>query len=64
MARIGDTIPCSVCGGLAVLRLVQPAIAILGWVDGSQIPYDIPSMPMWQCEDCDDEQPLAGELEE
>jgi hypothetical protein len=39
-------------------------MATLGWVDDGSIPYDVPSMPMWQCEDCDDLQPLDADLEE
>jgi len=64
MARLGDTRRCDACGGAAILRIVQPSIATLGWVDSPSIPYDVPSIPMWRCEDCDDRQPLAGELEE
>jgi hypothetical protein len=63
MARLGDSKPCGVCGGVAVLRLVWPSVATLGWVDGPPIPYDVASMPMWHCEECDDLQPLAGELD-
>jgi hypothetical protein len=39
-------------------------MATLGWVDDGSIPYDVPQMPMWQCEDCDDLQPLDAALEE
>lgn len=63
MAKLGDTKPCGVCGGTAILQIVQPSVATLGWVDGPPIAYDVPSLPMWQCEDCDDRQPLDGEIE-
>jgi len=38
-------------------------MATLGWVDGGSVPYDVPPMPMWQCEDCDDLRPLDDDLE-
>jgi len=63
VANLGDSKPCGVCGGVAILRLLQPSMATLGWVDDRSIPYDIPSLPMWQCEDCDDQQPFGDELE-
>jgi len=64
MSKLGETRRCGVCGGETILRIVQPSAATLGWVDGgSVLPYDIPSLPMWQCSDCDDRQPLDGELE-
>jgi hypothetical protein len=46
-----------------ILRLVQLSLATLGWVDDRSIPYDTPPLPMWQCDDCDNQQPLEGELE-
>jgi hypothetical protein len=48
---------------VAILRIVQPSAATLGWVDDRSIPYDVPSVPMWQCEDCDDRQALCEDLE-
>jgi hypothetical protein len=36
----------------------------LGWVDDRSVPYDVPAVLMWQCDDCDDLQPLRDELEE
>jgi hypothetical protein len=63
MARLGDTKPCGVCGGPAVLRIIQPSAATLGWVDGRSSPYDVPTRPMWHCQDCDDRQPPDGEIE-
>jgi hypothetical protein len=48
---------------VAILRIVHPSAATLGWVDDRSIPYDIPPVPMWQCEDCDDRQTLTDELE-
>jgi hypothetical protein len=63
MARLGDSKPCSVCGGMAILRIVQPSVATLGWVDDHSIPYDTPSLPMWQCEDCAELQLLPEEVE-
>ena len=63
VANLGDSKPCGVCGGVAILRLLQPSMATLGWVDDPSIPYDIPSLPMWQCEDCDDQQPFGDEFE-
>jgi hypothetical protein len=44
--------------------MVQPSMATLGWVDDGSIPYDVHPMPMWQCDDCDDLQPLGDEVEE
>jgi hypothetical protein len=63
MAKLGDSKTCGVCGGMAILRLVQPSLATLGWVDDRSIPYDTPPLSMWQCDDCDDQQPLSEELE-
>jgi hypothetical protein len=63
VTRLGDSKACSFCGGTAVLRIVQPSLATLGWVDDRSIPYDTPSLPMWQCDDCDNHEPLEGELE-
>jgi hypothetical protein len=63
MAKLGDSKPCGVCGGVAILRIVQPSVATLGWVDDRSIPYDIPSLPMWQCEDCAERQLLPDEVE-
>lgn len=63
VAKLGDTKPCVVCGSVATLRLVQPSLATLGWVDERSIPYDIPPMPMWQCDDCDERQPAEHEVE-
>ena len=63
MARLNDTRPCKVCGGDSVLHMVQPAAATLGWIGDRSIPYDVPALPMWECEDCEDRQPLDGELE-
>jgi hypothetical protein len=48
---------------MAILRVVQPSAATLGWVDDRLIPYDTPSLPMWQCEECHDRQPVNGDLE-
>jgi len=62
--KLGESKRCGACGGVAVLRIVQPSMATLGWVDDGSIPYDVPQMPMWQCEDCDDLQPLDAALEE
>jgi hypothetical protein len=39
-------------------------MATLGWVDDGSVPYDVPPVLMWQCDDCDDLQPLRDELEE
>jgi hypothetical protein len=64
VAKLGDSRRCGACGGVTVLRIVQPSMATLGWVDDGSIPYDVQSMPMWQCEDCDDLQPLDTDLEE
>jgi hypothetical protein len=63
VAKLGDVKPCVVCGGVAILLIVQPSMATLGWVDGRTIPYDVPAAPMWQCEDCDEHQWLVEELE-
>jgi hypothetical protein len=63
MAKTGDTRRCSVCGGWAVLQILQGSAATLGWVDGESVPYEVPLLPMWHCEDCGDRQPLDGELE-
>jgi hypothetical protein len=63
VAKLGDSKPCFVCGGVAILQLVQPSLATLGWVDDRSIPYDIPPLTMWQCEDCDDRQPAEHEVE-
>lgn len=64
MAKLGDSKRCSVCGGAVVLRIVQPSMATLAWVDDGSSPYDVPPMPMWQCDDCDDLQPLSDSLED
>jgi hypothetical protein len=64
MAKLGDLKTCVVCGGMTILRILHPSAATLGWVDDHSIPYDIPSLPMWQCEECDDRQPFEGELEQ
>jgi hypothetical protein len=63
MPKLGDTSQCGVCGGMSVLRLLQPSVATLGWIESRSIPYDVPALPMWQCQECDDRQPLDGELE-
>ena len=63
VAKLGDITPCVVCGGVAILRIVQPSMATLGWVDDGSIPYDTPPLPMWQCDVCDNQQPFEGELE-
>jgi hypothetical protein len=63
VAKLGDLKPCVFCGGAAILRIVQPSMATLGWVDDRSIPYDVLAVPMWQCEDCDERQSLADELE-
>jgi hypothetical protein len=63
VAKLGDSKVCGVCGGRAILRIVQPSLATLGWVDDRSIPYDTPTLPMWQCENCDDQQLLGDELE-
>jgi hypothetical protein len=63
MARLGDSKACSICGGKSILRVVQPSLATLGWVDDRSIPYDTPPLPLWLCDDCDDQQPLNEELE-
>jgi hypothetical protein len=49
---------------VTVLRILQPSLATLGWVDDGSVPYDVPPMPMWQCDDCDDLQALDADLEE
>jgi hypothetical protein len=56
VSKLGDSKPCVVCGGVATLLIVQPSLATRGWVDDRSIPYDIPPMPMWQCEECDERQ--------
>jgi hypothetical protein len=61
--KLGDSKVCGICGGTAILRIVQPSFATLGWVDDCSIPYDTPPLPMWQCEGCDDQQLQGGELE-
>ena len=63
MARLGDSKACGICGGKSILRIVQPSLATLGWVDDRSIPYDTPPLPLWRCDDCDDQQPLNEELE-
>ncbi len=63
VAKLGDSKPCVICGGEATLRIVQPSLATLGWVDDRSSPYDIPPTPMWQCEDCDERQPAEQEVE-
>ena len=63
MAKLGDSKRCGVCGGVAILRIVQPSLATLGWVEDGSIPYDVPPTPMWQCEACDDLQPPDDDLE-
>jgi hypothetical protein len=62
MARLGDTKPCGVCGGESTLRMGQAQVASLGIVpaDGSTL---LPVLPVWECADCEDRQPLDGELE-
>lgn len=64
MAKLGDSKLCGVCGGVTTLRLAQPSMGTLGWVDDRSVPYDVPPVLMWQCDDCDDLQPLRDELEE
>jgi len=64
VAKLGDSKPCGVCGGPTTLRLVQPSMATLGWVDDGSVPYDVPPVLMWQCDNCDDLQPLGDEFEE
>jgi hypothetical protein len=61
--KLGDSKRCDVCGGVTILRIVQPSMTTLGWVDDRSTPYDVPPLPMWQCEDCDDRQLLVDELE-
>ena len=63
VAKLGDSKPCVVCGGVTILQIVQPSLATLGWVDDRSIPYDVPPMPMWQCEDCAERQPAEHEVE-
>jgi hypothetical protein len=63
VAKLGDSRLCDLCGGVATLRIVQPSLATLGWVDDRSIPYDTPSTPMWQCEDCDERQPAEHEVD-
>jgi hypothetical protein len=63
VTKLGDSKVCTVCGGRVILRLVQPSLTTLGWVDDGSIPYDTPPLPMWQCDVCDNQQPLEGELE-
>lgn len=63
VAKLGDLKPCVVCGGVAILRIVQPSMGTLGWVDGRSIPYDVPPVPMWECEDCDERQLLVDDFE-
>ena len=64
VAKLGDSKPCAICGGAAILRLVQPSMATLGWVADASVPYEVPPLLMWQCDDCDDLQPLGSELED
>ena len=63
VTKLGDVKPCVVCGGVTILRIVQPSMPTLGWVDDRSIPYDVPPVAMWQCEDCDERQLLTGEIE-
>jgi hypothetical protein len=63
VAKLGDSKPCFVCGGVAILQIVQPSLATLGWVDDRSIPYDIPPRTMWQCKNCDDRQPAEHDVE-
>jgi hypothetical protein len=63
VAKLGEFKRCTVCGGLAILAIVQPSMATLGWVDDFSVPYDVPTLLMWQCEDCDDRELLLDELE-
>jgi len=64
VAKLGDSKPCGICGGVTTLRLVQHSMATLGWVDDGSVPYDVPPVLMWQCDDCEDLQPLRDQLEE
>jgi hypothetical protein len=63
VSKLGDSKPCIVCGGVTTLRIVQPSLATLGWIDESSIPYDISPLPMWQCDDCDERQLADAEVE-
>jgi hypothetical protein len=63
VAKLGDSKPCVVCGGVTTLRIVHLSLATLGWVDERSTPYDIPPMPMWQCDDCDERQPAEDTVE-
>ena len=63
MARLGDTKPCGVCGGESTLRTVQAQVATLGMVPHDGALPTIPDVPVWECADCEDRQPLDGELE-
>jgi len=63
MARLGDTKPCGVCGGETTLRLVQARVAAIGMVPDARSLPPLPPVPVWECSDCEDRQPLDGELE-
>jgi len=63
VAKLGESRTCVVCGGVTILRLVQPSAATLGWVDEESTPYDVPSLPLWQCEQCRDLQPADDDLD-
>lgn len=63
MARLGDTKPCGVCGGESTLRIVQPQVAAFGSVPNGRPIQGPPPVPVWECADCEDRQPLDGELE-
>jgi prepilin-type processing-associated H-X9-DG protein len=64
MAKLGDERLCVICGGRAVLQRAHPSGLTLGWVDGHALPYDPEVVPVWQCKECEDRQPLDGELED
>jgi hypothetical protein len=63
VAKLGQSRTCVVCGGETILQLVQPSAATLGWVDDRSTPYDLPSLAMWQCEDCHDLQPADDDFD-
>jgi len=63
MASLGDTKPCGVCGGETTLRMVRAQVASLGVGPDAGTTPAIPLVPVWECADCEDRQPLDGELE-
>jgi hypothetical protein len=63
VAKLGQSKMCAVCGGETILQLVQHSAATLGWVDDRSTPYELPSLPMWRCEDCHDLQAADDDLD-